>query len=237
MQPKSISHQDIVKAFRKEASSEIAAHSSRFFKTGKGEYGEGDKFLGIRVPMTRKYARKFRDAPLAVVRKLLTSNFHEERLLAVIMLADRFNRGDAEARKGIYELYLGHTKYINNWDIVDSSAHLIVGPYLQDKSRKTLYTFARSNALWERRIAIMATFHYIRQNEFNTALDISELLVNDREDLIHKAVGWMLREIGKRDLKTEEQFLKKHITGMPRTMLRCAIEKFPEKKRKAYLNA
>ena len=114
---------------------------------------------------------------------------------------------------------------------------MIVGPHLQDKSRKTLYTFARSSSLWERRIAIMATFHYIRQNEFNTALDISELLVNDREDLIHKAVGWMLREIGKRDLKTEEQFLKKHITGMPRTMLRYAIEKFPEKKRKAYLNA
>jgi 3-methyladenine DNA glycosylase AlkD len=236
MQPKSISHQDIVKAFRKEANPQIAAHSSRFFKTGRGEYGEGDVFLGIRVPVTRKYARTFRDAPLAAMRKLLTSKFHEERLLAVIMLADRFKRGDAEARKGIYELYLGHTKYINNWDIVDSSAHLIVGPYLQDKNKKTLYIFARSNTLWERRIAIMATFHYIRQNEFNTALDISEMLVNDKEDLIHKAVGWMLREIGKRDLKTEEQFLRKHATGMPRTMLRYAIEKFPEKKRKAYLS-
>jgi len=236
MQPKSISHQDIVKDFRKEANPEIAAHSSRFFKTGQGEYGEGDKFLGIRVPVTRKYAREYRTAPLGVVRKLLTSKFHEERLLAVVMLADRFERGDAGDRKAIYELYLGHTKYINNWDIVDSSAHLIVGPYLQEKSKKKLYTFARSNSLWERRIAIMATFHYIRRNEFNTALDISELLVNDTEDLIHKAVGWMLREIGKRDLNTEEQFLKKHIKGMPRTMLRYAIEKFPEKKRKAYLS-
>ena len=236
MKAKKQSHQAIAKAFRKEANPEIARHSSRFFKTGKGEYGEGDMFLGIRVPVTRKYAREYREAPLDAVRKLLTSKYHEERLLAVIMLADKFKRGDAADRKKIYEIYTNHTTYINNWDIVDSSAHLIVGPYLQDKSRQELHTFARSEFLWERRIAIMATFHYIRNNEFDTALEISERLVHDTEDLIHKAVGWMLREIGKRDLKTEERFLNKHVKAMPRTMLRYAIEKFPEKKRKAYLN-
>jgi 3-methyladenine DNA glycosylase AlkD len=235
MKAKKKSHQAIVKAFRKEANPEIAQHSSRFFKTGKGEYGEGDMFLGIRVPVTRKYARDYREASLDAVRKLLTSKYHEERLLAVIMLADKFKRGDAADRKKIYELYTSHTKYINNWDIVDSSAHLIVGPYLQDKSRKKLHTFARSDSLWERRIAIMATFHYIRNNEFDTALEISERLVKDTEDLIHKAVGWMLREIGKRDLKTEERFLNKHVKAMPRTMLRYAIERFPEPKRQRYM--
>ena len=236
MKTKQKTHPNIVEAFRKEANPEIAEHSSRFFKTGKGEYGEGDTFLGIRVPVTRQYAREYRAASLGVVRRLLTSKYHEERLLAVIMLADKFKRGDAADKKKIYELYTSHTIYINNWDIVDSSAHLIVGPYLQEKSRKKLHTFARSDSLWERRIAIMATFHYIRNNEFDTALEISELLVHDTEDLIHKAVGWMLREIGKRDLKAEERFLNKHVKAMPRTMLRYAIEKFPEKKRKAYLS-
>jgi 3-methyladenine DNA glycosylase AlkD len=237
MRTKPISHQAVVEAFRQEADPDIAEHSSRFFKTGKGEYGEGDWFLGIRVPITRIYARQYREAPLSVVRSLLKSKFHEERLLAVIMLADKFKKGDAGDRKTIYELYMGHTRYINNWDIVDASAHLIAGPYLQDKSKEKLYSFARSGSLWERRIAIMATFHYIRCNEFDTALEISELLVHDTEDLIHKAVGWMLREIGKRDLKTEERFLKKHLKGMPRTMLRYAIERFPEDKRKAYLSS
>lgn len=235
MKIKKLSHQEIVKAFRKEANPKIAEHSSRFFKTGKGEYGEGDRFLGIRVPVTRKYAAKFKDASLKVVHKLLTSKFHEERLLAVIMLADKYKRGGERDRKAIYALYMSNTQYINNWDIVDSSAHLIVGPYLEEKSRNKLYALARSESLWERRIAIMATFHYIRNNEFGTTFDISELLVHDPEDLIHKAVGWMLREIGKRDVKVEERFLNKHVKGMPRTMLRYAIEKFPENKRKAFL--
>ena len=235
MKTKKISHREIVKAFRREANPEIAEHSSRFFKTGKGEYGEGDRFLGIRVPITRKYAAKFKNASLKVVHKLLASKFHEERLLAVIMLTTSFKRGDERERKAIYALYMSNTQYINNWDIVDSSAHLIVGPHLEEKSRNKLYALARSESLWERRIAIMATFHYIRINEFDTTLDISELLVHDPEDLIHKAVGWMLREIGKRDVMVEERFLNKHVKGMPRTMLRYAIEKFPEKKRKAYL--
>ena len=235
MSTKQIIHKDIIQAFRKEGRPEIAEHSSRFFKTAIGEYGEGDRFLGIRVPVVRTYAKKYKGASPAVVRKLLTSEFHEERLLSVILLVEKFKSGSAEDRKSIYEMYIGHTAYINNWDIIDTSAPHIVGAYLKDRSKHKLYEFARSDSLWERRIAIMATFHYIRQTEFEAALEISELLVHDKEDLIHKAVGWMLREIGKRDRVAEERFLKKHIKRMPRTMLRYAIEKFPEKKRKAYL--
>ena len=235
MSLKQIAYKEIIQAFRKEGSLKIAEHSSRFFKTGKGEYGEGDRFLGIRVPVVRRYAKKYKGASLSVVRKLLTSDFHEERLLSVILLVEKFKSGSAGDRTSIYEMYMNHTAYINNWDIIDTSAPHIVGTYLKDRSKRKLYAFARSDSLWERRIAIMATFHYIRQNEFETALDISELLVHDTEDLIHKAVGWMLREIGKRDRVVEERFLEKHVKGMPRTMLRYAIEKFPEEKRQLYL--
>jgi 3-methyladenine DNA glycosylase AlkD len=230
-----ITFENLTKAFRSEGNPAIAEHSSGFFKTGKGEYGEGDRFLGIRVPVTRNYAKKYRRVPMPVIRKLLKSQFHEERLLAVILLVEKFKSGNESDRKKIYELYLKHTKYINNWDIVDSSAHFIVGPFLQARSRDKLFELARSEDLWERRIAIMSTFHYIRQGEFDTALNISERLVDDIEDLIHKAVGWMLREIGKRDRATEEEFLKAHYHSMPRTMLRYAIEKFPEKRRQQYL--
>lgn len=233
---KQIVHKDIIQAFRKEGHPEIAEHSSRFFKTAIGEYGEGDRFIGIRVPVVRTYAKKYKAASPAVVRKLLKSEFHEERLLSVILLVEKFKSGSAEDRKSIYEMYMDHTAYINNWDIIDTSAPHIVGAYLKGRNKRKLYDFARSDSLWERRIAIMATFHYIRQDEFETTLEISELLVHDKEDLIHKAVGWMLREIGKRDRVVEERFLKKHVKGMPRTMLRYAIEKFPEIKRKAYLN-
>ena len=230
-----VTFENLTQDFRSEANPDIAAHSSRFFKTAMGEYGEGDKFLGIRVPVTRKYAKKYRGAALPVVRKLLKSKYHEERLMAVIMLAAKFKSGSAADKKKIYELYLSKTKHINNWDIVDSSAHLIVGPYLQDKSKKILNQLAVSKDIWERRIAIMSTFHYIRLQEFAKTIEISEILVNDSEDLIHKAVGWMLREVGNRDMAVEEKFLKKHYRTMPRTMLRYAIEKFPEKKRQRYL--
>lgn len=172
---------------------------------------------------------------MPVVRKLLKSKFHEERLLAVLLLVGKYRSGRASDRKRIFELYLKHTKYINNWDIVDSSAHYIVGPHLQESGRKKLFELAGSGDLWERRIAIMSTFHYIRQGEFDTALKLSEQLVKDGEDLIHKAVGWMLREIGKRDRGAEEKFLRAHCRRMPRTMLRYAIEKFPEKRRRQYL--
>ncbi len=213
----------------------IAAHSQRFFKTGKGEYGEGDRFLGIRVPVLRKRVRKFQNLALKEARRLLKSEFHEERLFALLLLVHQFNKGDEAEKKAIYKLYLDHTGYINNWDLVDSSAHHIVGNYLEDKDRKILYKLSKSSRLWERRIAIMATFYFIKKNQFDDALAISELLIDDKEDLIHKAVGWMLREIGNRDLAIEKAFLEIHYQKMPRTMLRYAIEKFPDRDRKKYL--
>jgi 3-methyladenine DNA glycosylase AlkD len=213
----------------------IAEHSRRFFKTGKGEYGEGDVFLGIRVPVLRKQVRRYRDIPLEETLLLLKSPFHEERLFALLMLVDKFSGGDAEDRTAIYEIYLGNTRYINNWDLVDSSACYIVGAYLEKRDKKPVFRLAKSANLWERRIAILSTFHLIRRKDFSNALEISGILIKDREDLIHKAVGWMLREIGKRDLPAEKTFLDKNYREMPRTMLRYAIERFPEKERKRYL--
>ena len=214
---------------------ERAAVSQRFFKTGPGEYGEGDIFLGIKVPVLRGLAKEYFDLSLKDVNTILESKFHEERLLSLFIMVDQFSNGDRKKKKTIYELYLKNTVFINNWDLVDSSAHHIVGPYLMTKSKAPLYEMARSDLLWERRIAIMATFHYIKNDNFNDTLKIAARLLSDEEDLIHKAVGWMLREIGKRHLPSEETFLKKHYRKMPRTMLRYAIEKFPEPKRQRYL--
>ncbi len=214
----------------------IAIHSQRFFKTGKGEYGEGDRFLGIRVPVLRKLVGKYRELSLATVSSLLKSPYHEERLLALLLLVDRFCKGTQQDRSRIYNLYLENTKYINNWDLVDSSAHHIVGVYLDGGDHGILYTMASSSSLWERRIAIMSTFCFIKQGEYETTLQLARILLNDSEDLIHKAVGWMLREIGKRDVGTEREFLDKHYQKMPRTMLRYAIERFPEDERKGYLH-
>jgi len=214
----------------------IAEHSSRFFKAGPGEYGEGDRFLGIRVPVLRANVRKFRGAPLRAVVSLLKSQWHEERLFAVLMLVQQYKRGSESERDAIFNTYIQHRKYVNNWDIVDSSAHLIVGPQLESGSRELLYELADSDGLWDRRIAMMSTYHYIRQQDFKDALKIARLLRNDDQDLIHKVVGWMLREIGNRNVGVEEAFLRKHYQQMPRTMLRYAIEKFPEDRRKAYLN-
>lgn len=214
---------------------DIAQHSQRFFKTGKGEYGEGDRFLGIRVPVLRQHVRHNRDVSPGVVLKLLASEFHEERLFALLLLVDKFKRGTVAERNWIYKNYLANTRYINNWDLVDSSADKIVGAYLQQRSRKPLYKLAKSNSLWERRIAIMATFHFIRQEDFTDALAICELLLDDDQDLIHKAAGWMLRETGKRNITAEKDFLDRFYTIMPRTMLRYAIERFPEVDRRKYL--
>ncbi|MCP5089962.1 MAG: DNA alkylation repair protein [Gammaproteobacteria bacterium] len=218
------------------ADKKIAAHSARFFKSGKGEYGEGDRFLGIRVPVLRQQVRKFRDAPLRAVTSMLKSAFHEERLFAVLLLVDRYQRGNDEAKDRVYAIYLDQREYINNWDIVDSSAHLIVGPHLAKGHRDLLDELARSTSTWDRRIAMMATYHYIRQLDFDDALRIASILRDDDHDLIHKVVGWMLREIGNRDMPVEERFLKTNYECMPRTMLRYAIEKFPAARRKAYLN-
>ncbi len=215
--------------------SALAHHPQRFFKTGKGEYGEGDRFIGIKVPVLRKLANKHSDISLDEVLKLLKSPVHEERQLSLFMLVQIFKKGNEEQRNNVTRTYLDNTQYINNWDLVDCSAHYIVGEFLYDKDRQLLYKLAQSKSLWERRIAIMSTFYFIKKNEFDDALNISEILLHDKEDLIQKAVGWMLREIGKRNRDTEEKFLKKHYKHMPRTMLRYAIEKFPENRRQMYL--
>ena len=226
---------DIKYEIRKLANKKTAKHSQRFFKTGKGQYGEGDIFLGIRAPVLRKIAKKFRRISLAEVSKLLESKFHEERLLSILMLVNLFKSGDEDDQELIYELYLDKTKFINNWDIVDISAGNIVGAFLFEKDKAPLYRLVFSENLWERRIAIVATFYFIRNDEFDDTLKIAEILFTDKEDLIHKAVGWMLREVGKRVIEIEEEFLEEHYLKMPRTMLRYAIERFPETRRKMYL--
>ena len=206
-----------------------------FFKTGKGEYGEGDKFLGIRVPKIREIAKKNKTLTSEEINKALKSKFHEERLCALLILVERYSRAGEEEKEEIVKFYLANTKYINNWDLVDLTAPKILGKHLLNRNRKILTKLSRSENLWERRISILSTFEFIRKKDFSDTLKISKRLLKDEQDLIHKAVGWMLREIGKRDLETEEEFLKKHYKKMPRTMLRYAIEKFPEKKRLAYL--
>ncbi len=208
-----------------------------FFKTGPGQYGEGDIFLGIRVPAVRKLAKEYKNLPLDEVLSLLKSPYHEIRLFALISFVDAFDRGDESTQKKIYDLYLANTRYINNWDLVDLSAPNIVGMFLLTKSRKPLYQLAKSKSLWERRIAVLATFSFIKNNQFDDSLKIAEILLKDKEDLIHKATGWMLREIGKRDIECAEEFLKTHCRTMPRTMLRYAIERFSPGQRKRFLEA
>lgn len=233
-------HVEVVAGIRSRlrgvASPGVAEHSQRFFKTGPGEYGEGDRFIGIRVPVLRKIAREFRNAPAAAVLELLRSPLHEERLLALFLMVDRFKRGTQRERTRLYRQYLRNIKRsVNSWDLVDCSAHEIVGGYLEDRDRQPLYELGRSKNLWERRVAIMATFRYIKQRSFEDALGVCTLLVRDEHDLIHKAAGWMLREIGKRDRAAAEAFLREHCRHMPRTMLRYATEKFPPRLRRAYL--
>jgi 3-methyladenine DNA glycosylase AlkD len=212
-----------------------AKHSLRFFRTGPGEYGEGDRFLGLTVPIIRAEARTFKDAPLEALEALLQSPWHEARLTALVILVGRHEHGDEKEREAIHRLYLRNTHRINNWDLVDCSAAQIVGAHLGDGNRSLLARLARSSSLWERRIAMIATFEFIRHNDFADALRIAAILVGDAHDLIHKACGWMLREIGKRDRAAEEKFLRKYASRMPRTMLRYAIERFPERLRKQYL--
>ena len=207
----------------------------RFFKTGPGEYAEGDKFLGITVPQTRKLVRKYSHLTLNQVQTLLGSDYHEERLLAVLILVAQFKKADAELQQRIFRFYVKNKRYVNNWDLVDSSSPVIVGGFLRDKERTLLYNYAQSKNLWDRRIAIMSTFTFIRVGDFSDSLALARILLQDSHDLIHKAVGWMLREIGKRDLTTEERFLDAHSSQMPRTMLRYAIEKFDKNKKQHYL--
>ena len=226
---------DVCNRLQALGDSERARALQRFFKTGQGQYGEGDVFVGLRVPEIRELAKEYEKLPLSEIIGLLRSPLHEARLLALLILVREYTQGDSSLQERIYNLYLQNTRFINNWDLVDVSAEHIVGSHLRYGDRSPLHALAVSNLLWDRRISIMATFHYIKRGEFAETLHIAERLLRDPEDLIHKAVGWMLREIGKRDHLTEEAFLRAHYKTMPRTMLRYAIEKFPEKLRQRYL--
>jgi 3-methyladenine DNA glycosylase AlkD len=226
----------IIERLRDLGDAHIAAQSRRFFKTGPGEYGEGDRFLGIRVPAIRRCVAEYRQIPLKDTWELLRSPFHEARLLALLVMVAKYGSANSPAeQKAIYRSYLDHTSFINSWDLVDSSAEHIVGAYLFSRNRRPIYRLAGSKNLWERRIAVLSTFHFIKREDFSDTLAVAERLLHDQEDLIHKAVGWMLREVGNRDRDMEERFLKKHYQLMPRTMLRYAIEKLPESERLAYL--
>lgn len=208
----------------------------RFFKTGKGEYGEGDVFLGIKVPVQRSVAKKYKELSFASIQQLLNSKIHEHRLIALLIMMQEFDRAEEDEKKQIFELYLKNTNNINNWDLIDLSAPNIVGNYLLDKDRNILHKLAKSNSIWEKRISMLATFEFIANKETKDALAIAEILVNDKHDLIQKAVGWMLREVGKRVSQAEEEkFLRKHYKTMPRTMLRYAIERFDNKKKEFYM--
>ena len=207
----------------------------RFFKTGPGEYGEGDRFRGLRVPVLRQMAKKYWDVPLAEAERLLQSAFHEDRLLALFILIHRYYQGDLALQGEIHRLYLERRGFVNNWDLVDASAPHLIGHYLNERAKDPLTRLAASQVVWERRMAIIATFHFIKQGDFDETLRVARLLLSDPEDLIHKAVCWMLREVGKRQAAVAETFLQAHYRSMPRTMLRYAIERFPEPRRQAYL--
>jgi 3-methyladenine DNA glycosylase AlkD len=220
---------------RKVATSERAALNRWFFKTGPGEYGAGDRFLGVTVPQIRAIARRYESLSLSAIVTLLKSPWHEERLFALLILVSQYARGDESTRRALHQTYVRHIRWVNNWDLVDSSAEMLVGAHLAARSRRPLRRLATSRNVWERRIAMIATYHYIKKGEFEDALAIAQLLVKDEHDLIHKAVGWMLREVGKRDRAVEEKFLRRHAHHMPRTMLRYAVERFPERLRHRYL--
>ena len=226
---------NLKKDLQKIADKDKAKILQRFFKTGKGQYGEGDVFIGGKVPDQRKVAKNYPDLTLEEIQELLSSKIHEYRLTSLFILIGKYKKSNEKKKKEIFNFYLKNTKNINNWDLVDLSAPNIVGDYLLDKKRDILYKLSKSKSLWGRRIAILATAAFIRNNEFKDTLNISEILLNDKHDLIHKAVGWMLREVGKRNQNSEEEFLKKHYKTMPRTMLRYSIERFDEKKRKFYM--
>jgi 3-methyladenine DNA glycosylase AlkD len=226
---------DLRKELRALADPCQASILSGFFKTGPGQYGAGDLFLGIRVPVLRMLSQRYRACPLRDLAALLRSKIHEERMVALMILIDRYRRGTDHERESIISLYLGNIRHVNNWDLVDISADKILGRHLAERDRGILYRLARSSSLWERRIAIMATFHFIKMGDITDTLAIAEILLRDGHDLIHKATGWMLREVGKRDLKAELRFLDRHDSVMPRTMLRYAIEKFNGRLKKKYM--
>lgn len=230
---------NLKKDLRKFERPEKAKVLTRFFKTGKGEYAEGDQFLGLKTDETRSVARKYSDLNYSDLKNLLESKIHEERMVAVMVLINRSKKGNLDIKKEVYEFFINNLSGINNWDLVDVSVPHIIGGYLYlaKGNRNVLYDFAKSNNLWKKRIGIMSTFYFIRNYEYQDTLRISEILLTYNHDLIHKAVGWMLREIGNRNLQAEEKFLKIYYKKMPRTMLRYAIEKFPERLRIKYLES
>lgn len=225
----------IKKRLREHSSKEKAAILQRFFKTGPGEYAQGDIFIGVVVPDTRKIVKEYLNITVSEVQKLLRSPVHEERLAALLILVSQFNSANRKTQNKIYDFYLRNAQYINNWDLVDLTAHHIIGGFLKGRGKYMLRELAKSKNLWKRRMSIVATYYYIRENDFKQTLEISDMLIGDKEDLIHKAVGWMLREVGKRDPRKLESYLNKRIQSLPRTTLRYAIERFPESKRKSYL--
>lgn len=219
---------------RKIATSERAKVNQWFFKTGKGQYGEGDIFIGLTVPDSRKIAKKYQDLNFSEIKELLNSKIHEERLIALLLLVHLYGT-NKKLRKKIFDFYLKHTKRVNNWDLVDLSCPKIIGEWLKDKDRKILYKLAKSENLWEKRISIVSTYSFIKKKEFKDTLKISEILMKDDHDLIHKAVGWMLREVGKKNEKVLCKFLNKYSKIMPRTMLRYSIERLDKSKKEHYM--
>jgi 3-methyladenine DNA glycosylase AlkD len=226
---------DVRKELQRRADPEKAVMLQRFFKTGPGQYGEGDVFIGVIVPESRQVAKKFSQLPLKEVRTLLYSKVHEERLVALLILVQRYAKAQDREKEEIVKFYLDNIKQVNNWDLVDLSAPSILGAHLMDGDRGLLYRLAKSGSVWEKRIAIVATQHFIRNSDFSDTLKIASMLLQDGHDLIHKAAGWMLREVGKRDAGAEEAFLDKYSGTMPRTMLRYAIERLPESKKRRYM--
>ncbi|MFA5169223.1 MAG: DNA alkylation repair protein [Candidatus Paceibacterota bacterium] len=225
----------VKKELLKNGDKEQAKHLSRFFKTGKGQYGEGDVFLGIKVPVQREIVKKFKDAELKEIQELLNDEFHECRLTGLLILVQKYKK--AENKREIFDFYLKNAKRINNWDLVDLTAPGIVGDFLLDKKkeREILYSLVKSKNLWERRISVLSTFTFLRNKDYKDILKIAEILLKDEQDLIHKAVGWMLRELGKRNKEVEVSFLNKHHRKMPRTMLRYSIEKFSPREREFFM--
>ncbi len=226
---------ELKKRVEKESNRKQAAVLQRFFKTGKGDYGEGDIFAGIKIPVQRKIANEFKELCYDDITQLINSKIHEERMIGLLILVNKYENSNEDERDKVYKFYIKNRKGINNWDLVDLSAPKIAGKHLLLKDKDILYKFAHSKNLWERRIAVISTYSFIKEGNYITTFDISDILLNDKHDLIHKAVGWMLREIGKKNQVAEENFLKARYKKMPRTMLRYAIEKFPERKRKKYL--
>ena len=225
----------LTKELKAKSSREKAEISKRFFKTGKGEYGEGDVFLGLTVPEQRVLAKKYVDLILIDVKELLHSKYHEHRLTGLLILVYKYDKADEKEKERIKDFYLKNKHRSNNWDLIDCIADKILGKHLIDKDKDILYNLAQSENLWDKRIAIISTYEFIKNGKFEDTLKISEIFLKEKHDLIQKAVGWMLREIGNRDMKILEDFLKKYYKKMPRTMLRYAIEKFSEEKRKKYL--